>query len=595
MRSIFVHILVIVLCSAGLASAQVEVAAELQNNIIRMGEIANLEVTVTVKSTDINPPQPEMPTIPGLSFGFYKAGAFYQKSYLGPGGFVSQASRSYIYQISATKPGSYDIKGIKATAGNQTATAPPVSLTVLEAPQQQNAEPSHGDEIRIDPSRMDQYGIQFDLRYEQNTYYIGQPIPIKPTFVYPNRRAIQIEEYNLDNKFPGCLVKSVPDSRERARLAQPVNGNAYVADTIETIILYPLAPGQLKIEPIPISYFVGGRYRSMARSAPFVLNVLDVPTEGRPEDFSGAVGTFQLEAGVDLATLEVGQALTLSVTLVGEGNIDQLPPPKLPSDPAFERYEPSTDIKSDLTRNGTVGRVRYEVLMVPREEGEFDLGKVSYVFFDPHKEKFVRLESKPIRITVTPATGHRGERIALSGGRREIELSGEDFRHIATGPKTGQAIKLNLYAGPIFILVLIFPAVLLVGAWVWHRRALRLAEDEGFARTVRAPKAAQRLLKDARSLLEKDVAEAGALLEKTLTDYIADRWTVPARGITSSEVEKSLSDVGVSPEIASDIRQLLEDLARSRYAASPDNDGMAARQLYQRTEDILGALMKVKS
>lgn len=63
--------------------------------------------------------------------------------------------------------------------------------------------------------------------------------------------------------------------------------------------------------------------------AAWTVAVLDPPTEGRPPDYTGAVGSFTLHASVDPTTLALGQSLKLVLTIEGGGNLSSIEPPHL--------------------------------------------------------------------------------------------------------------------------------------------------------------------------------------------------------------------------------------------------------------------------
>ena len=54
------------------------------------------------------------------------------------------------------------------------------------------------------------------------------------------------------------------------------------------------------------------------------LKVLPLPTEGRPKDFSGAVGDFQVSSDISPARAAAGDPLTLRLHVSGAGNFDRV-------------------------------------------------------------------------------------------------------------------------------------------------------------------------------------------------------------------------------------------------------------------------------
>ena len=596
----YLPFLAFLLC--GTAQAQVEVTASLDSDFMLADQTAKLTVTVTISQKAEGDHTPRMPSVPGLTFAYEGQARGVQQLSMNTDGRQSyQGIFHHVYRVKAQKAGKYEIAGIEATIGGQKYTAPPVTITVQEAQRRTPQKPVAGGQLIVDPARMDrEFKVQFDLRFDRDTYYVGQAIVVRPTLLYPTPSGFR--EFSTSfigqEHFPNCIVEYVPNSARILLQNQVVQGTPFTVTQMDLLVLYPLAPGEIIIDSVPFEFHArrGFLSRESRRvySVPAALEIVSLPSEGRPEGFQGAVGRYQLETGIDRSDIEVGEAMTFSVTISGEGNIAQLPPPVIPEHAAFEQYEPTSDVQSRLTENGYAGRIRYEVLMVAREEGAVRIDGVRYPYFDPYSQQYVVLQSRPIEMSISAATGRRGERIAFNGGRREVELSGADFRHITVGKKTYESRSLDLHTRPGYLALLIVPFAVLAAAWYWNRHLDRLADDELYARGVRAPKAARKLLRDASTLVDSDPSGACAKLSMAVTDFIQDRWAIPARGITATEVEARLSEAGVSASRAAEVRDLLDRLARMRYGAA-GSDGTAMRETVQQSERILGALMRVKT
>src|SRR5262249_33102491 len=80
--------------------------------------------------------------------------------------------------------------------------------------------------------------------------------------------------------------------------------------------------------------FVNGRTaldrtESTVRGAPLALEILALPEDGRPLEFTGAVGRFTLSATAQPRELALGQSLKLVLEIEGEGDLDSLQAPRL--------------------------------------------------------------------------------------------------------------------------------------------------------------------------------------------------------------------------------------------------------------------------
>src|SRR5262249_50236022 len=78
-------------------------------------------------------------------------------------------------------------------------------------------------------------------------------------------------------------------------------------------------------------FFLGGAMREPVElsSQPVVLVVLPLPEQGKPADFSGAVGRFTMEVRASPLEVTAGDPVTLTATLRGEGDLSSVTPPAL--------------------------------------------------------------------------------------------------------------------------------------------------------------------------------------------------------------------------------------------------------------------------
>src|SRR5690606_23342407 len=141
----------------------------------------------------------------------------------------------------------------------------------------------------------------------------------------------------------------------------------------------------------------GRPYQFTKASKPIQIEVLDVPNDSRPANFTGAVGQFRLKAQFEPPTGATNQPVTLRIRVDGLGNAKLIELPKLDLPPSFELYDQKSNAK--FLRDSTSFK-EFEVLIIPREPGVFDVPPVSIATFDPETKKFADVSSQPLKLTV---------------------------------------------------------------------------------------------------------------------------------------------------------------------------------------------------
>lgn len=107
--------------------------------------------------------------------------------------------------------------------------------------------------------------------------------------------------------------------------------------------------------------------------ASFLVEAL--PDQGRPLEFGGAIGVFELSAAVDRDELRVGETFRLTLAIRGEGNFGRFEPPAL-------------DRLADFRLVGRLAKPSADELVVtydlaPLSRRVFETPRVELAYFDP--------------------------------------------------------------------------------------------------------------------------------------------------------------------------------------------------------------------
>lgn len=126
--------------------------------------------------------------------------------------------------------------------------------------------------------------------------------------------------------------------------------------------------------------------------------VLPVPAEGRPADYRGAVGRYNIVTQATPTAVAAGDPITLNIGIAGTGPMELVQAP-----PLSELTELTADFKvADQSLPGFVQNTTklFSTTIRPRHEGITQIPPIPFSFFDPDTEKYETAVSDPIRITV---------------------------------------------------------------------------------------------------------------------------------------------------------------------------------------------------
>src|SRR5690606_33443095 len=191
-------------------------------------------------------------------------------------------------------------------------------------------------------------------------------------------------------------------------------GKAYRSVILKRVVLYPQKTGELEIEPLSLDVslqvptnkrdFFGGRIFAQTNKTVSAgnrtINVKPLPTEGKPADFSGAVGEFQFSVTTSKTHLNASESLQAKVAINGKGNLKLFEIPSLNLPGSLEVYDPEFNESVRTTLSGMEGNVSDSYTIVPTFKGKYPIPSISFSFFNPKTEKYQTLSSGEIMINV---------------------------------------------------------------------------------------------------------------------------------------------------------------------------------------------------
>jgi len=325
-----------------------------------------------------------------------------------------------------------------------------------------------------------------------------------------------------------------------------------------------------------------------AVARPITVTVKDVPLQGRPEWYIGAVGQYQLNADLAPKQAKVGDPMTLTVSLQGQGTLANAFAPDLAKIPeiadAFKLYEATEEIK------GSSGRFTYALR--PRKKGIEEFPSVPVAYFDVDTDRYVTLRTDSIPIQVTKAERlSEGQIVSTpagaSGGRQDLGVRREGIFVVnVTDPSAvrDESVRPGRWLLGLGGIAGLYAVVALLAV-----RLRRFAGDKALVRRRSAAARARGRLRHALAELRQRGFRAGAdPVQAALVGLVADVADVAEAGLTPKDVSRLLHELGLEADLVNRVETFLETCDAAQYGGSD----MGAEQFGHEAEDLLGALLK---
>jgi hypothetical protein len=281
-------------------------------------------------------------------------------------------------------------------------------------------------------------------------------------------------------------------------------------------------------------------------SPPSDLTVLPLPTEGRPPNYSGAVGSFKIASDISSTTAAAGDPLTLRMHVTGSGNFDRVDSAMLDRVDQWKTYPPKSSFKPSDTV-GFKGEKTFEQPLIASQAGAQTLPGLAFSYFDPSSRRYETARSAPLSVKISPSLADSslsappGPATATSP-QTPGSPSNRGLRpdHLAANARSGSSSLVPLYLRPRFLAIPSLLALGFAGAFF----SLRRASDPADRRRVRErglSKASSRVLKELEAAAH--AGDAALFFSRARTELLrtlAARWPVAPDRMTPAELDTKL-------------------------------------------------------
>jgi hypothetical protein len=402
-----IKILLTLLLFSFLSFSQVKLEVKAEKTNLKIGEVIQVSYFFNEEGSNFTPPNFN---------GFNKGGSYVSSNeeYINGDYAIQQV---YTYVIQAAKAGRLVISPATIKFNGKTYASKSVAISVsnekaADAIQKNQNSTYVSKSAVVNKSIAGANNLLFiDVEVSKTNAFVNEPVEVNYRIYLAPNLEIELNK-NMVTKFNNfwSQTEDVQGGWER----KVVNNRVYKSKIFKKAILYPQKIGKLEITPITldlnISYptgdfdFFGDPEFDVARreivSNTKYLQVSSLPEKGKPDNFTGAVGTFEFKANVTKNELKSGESLQLDLIVSGKGNLKlfEIPKPNLPSN--FEIYEPKHQEFVNENINGISGKIVDSYTIIPQEKGNFKLKSQYFSFFDITSKTYKTISSEAIDLEV---------------------------------------------------------------------------------------------------------------------------------------------------------------------------------------------------
>ena len=496
----------------------------------------------------------------------------------GPSQSISQSwvngnasfSQSYSYIVKPLKKGEFLIPAASIKLNNKILTSKSVKVIVLD-PVEIPKDPN-------DPNYIAQQNVHLVAEISKSSPYVGEGIYVEYRLYVSQNISVRDFSYTDSPQYNGFWNQ---DIKIRGLTTQngTYNGEQYRYVVLQKALLIPTKSGKLTIDPIKMDIVIGvptGRgdffgnpivknvTKSFASAKKFIRSK-DLPIEGKPESFNGAVGDFNFIVSSSKNILKSNETATVSVKVTGNGNLKlfELPEIKTPSE--LEVFTPEQKEKINVTSRGIRGSVTKNYTVVPQFKGKYKVPSTEFSYFDLKEKKYVRLTSEDIFVDVLEGKELVTDSDLASNSKKDIVATGANFRYIQTSSTFSLANESGFYTSKFYYLILILPLLFIpIGIVIAKRNDARNNDVLG-NKLRKADRLAKKYLSEAKKQLGTKEAFYVAL-EKALHNYLKAKLRIETSDISKEKITELLKRKSVNESTIRSFIEVFNSCDMARYS-----------------------------
>ena len=501
---------------------------------------------------------------------------------------------TFTYILLAQKEGEYTIPGATITANGDQMLSNSVKIKVLPADKANSSQSGNAQSTSRSSSSgtsISNNDLFITATASKTTAYEQEAILL----TYKIYTVVDLRGF--DNvklpDFKGFHSQEVELPNDRRWGLEHYKGRNYHSTIYRQFVLFPQQSGKLTIDAARFdasiekmdaiddpfeAFFNGGagsiQIKKTLMTPKLTIDVKPLPA-GKPADFSGGVGEFNISSSINSTKVKTNDAITVKVVISGTGNLKLVGEPEVKFPEDFEVYDPKVDSKFRLTNAGLSGNKVIEYLAIPRNAGPYKIPAIKFSYFDIKSRSYKTLTTEEYTVQVEKGAGNASQTIANFTNKEDLKVLNEDIRFIKQNDVKLSPKGEYFFGSMGYWLFYIIPGLIFIACFLIYRKQIAANANVAKVRTKKANKVAVKRMKQAGKLLaanEKDAFYDEVL--KALWGYISDKLSIPVSQLSKDNIEEELRKYGVAEDLIKEFLNALNSCEFARFAPGDANQAM---------------------
>jgi hypothetical protein len=521
----------------------------------------------------------------------------------GPSQSVSQSwingkvsfSQSYTYIIEPKRKGELIIDAASIKYNGGILNSKMMKIIVLD--------PIDIPENPNDPEYIAQQNIHLVAEVSKNRPFVGEGIYVEYRLYVSENVSVYDTSVTEAPQYNGFWNQDIKIEGFPVKIGKYNNEN-YRYIVLQKALLIPTKTGNLDIDPMKMDIVIGvptGRadffgnvitknIKKEFASAKKIISPKSLPLEGKPENFTGAVGNFYFDVSLSKNALKANESSQIKVVVSGKGNLKLFELPVVETPAELEKYQPERKESVNVKPDGIFGSVTDVYTIVPQYKGKYKIPNTTFSYFNPTKEKYETIATNDLYVEVL-----EGKELVTNSSSDENSIqqqnvisTGNNFRYILTSSNFEAKKSSDFYLSNLFYLLLLLPLIAIpIGIVIAKNNEKRNSDVIG-RKQRKAERLAKKYLSEAQKQLGKKEAFYEAL-ERALHNYLKAKLSIQIADISKENITQILQQKKVDEPT---IHQFIDVLKASDFARYTPITNTEMKEEFERAKQVIVKLDK---
>ncbi len=392
---------------------------ELNNSYISVGEWTTFSVIATgdIKSIKYTEPKDIVITQTGKSTSMSIMNGKKTSSY------------NLSYRVRALKPGTLKLPIFYSTTSKGDKIESEELLLYVE--EEQN---TINEDTNVNGTFETPYAKLF-IELPARNIYVGEAIPVTIVAFFSTKYQPGIERSPYIKS--GSFLIDTGEKYSNNRPEKVIDGERWI-QIVWNSHLTPLKSGELELEIVMDSYieiptsnsgFFSSSNREEIKTSTELqtIKISSLPIKNRPESFSGAIGEFSINDNLNISEANIGDPLTLTMDIYGEGNFQRITVPKPDVNDEKWKLYPESSSYQGSNRSNYQGVKSFQQILSPKSENIKLLPVFKFSYFNPISKEYMELQTSKYPLKISPDEVINRQNIKIkSDNFKELK---EEIRH----------------------------------------------------------------------------------------------------------------------------------------------------------------------